>query len=36
MRQLSRHSPVLCPRRWILAHHPFMRTLDELATSLGR
>ena len=34
--QRSRHSLVLCPRRWFLAYHPFVCTLDELATSLGR
>lgn len=32
----SRHSLVLCPRRRILTYHPFMRTLDKLAASLGR
>ena len=32
----SRHSVVFCPRRRIPTHHPFVCTLDKLATSLGR
>lgn len=35
MHKPSRHSLVLCPRSWIPTYHPFMCTLDKLATSLG-